>query len=584
MIQLLLTMINRFCFVAIVKNESHIIRRCLDSIVNIATSYLICDTGSDDDTPKIIESYMKEKNIPGQVIYNKWIDYGYNKSLLLKEAFINNKADNAKYLIWHDADEVFLTDVNDKQSFPTINDTNELYNYLESRTEPITYIKTYNGNLQYNRWNIVKNNQLYVWHSPKHEWLEGTIDNSLTFYDKIVLYAYPEGSSRTDPNKSVNDVNMFLKYIDNNGGDVKCPREVFYLAQEYESIDKLKAIEYYTKRTEITNGYCQEIYISYLRLGRLVDDNNEKIKYWTLGYNLLKSRLECIYELMLIYYNMNILIKSLEWSLKNQSREINHDDLFIEYDIYQYLFDLQLSLTAYYIGNYELANYINIKNLNKNRYQTCYELLLSNQKFFDEKIDKNKIFSVNKNIHKPNIVVVDNFYECPDIVRYHALNKEYNVYGNYPGIRTEAMNENEQNEIKNIFESIVGKKIVYWPYKYNGSFQYTTEKDISWIHRDNTDYSAIIYLTPNPPLNSGVVLYQHKGTNLEFTNCDKEEDILNLDSYNENNWKKIDIIGNKYNRCVIFNGKLSHKSNMYFGNDRYDGRLFQTFFFDVDKI
>ena len=68
-------MSNNFCFVAIVKDESHVIVRCLDSIINIATSYLICDTGSTDNTSELITDYMKNKNVPGQVIHKKWKNY-----------------------------------------------------------------------------------------------------------------------------------------------------------------------------------------------------------------------------------------------------------------------------------------------------------------------------------------------------------------------------------------------------------------------------------------------------------------------------------------------------------------------------
>ena len=44
----------------------------------------------------------------------------------------------------------------------------------------------------------------------------------------------------------------------------------------------------------------------------------------------------------------------------------------------------------------------------------------------------------------------------------------------------------------------------------------------------------------------------------------------------------IDRIGNKYNRLVIFDGFISHKSDEYFGSDKESGRLFQTFFFDCE--
>jgi len=80
--------------------------------------------------------------------------------------------------------------------------------------------------------------------------------------------------------------------------------------------------------------------------------------------------------------------------------------------------------------------------------------------------------------------VIDNFYADPDSVRDYALSKEFNVSGNYPGLRTETCT-NEGGYIDNIkstLENIIGKKITYFPLDdYNTSFQYTTKDAKTWI-------------------------------------------------------------------------------------------------------
>ena len=48
----------------IVKNESKIIERCLDSAKSIIDFVSICDTGSSDGTPELIENWCKENSIP----------------------------------------------------------------------------------------------------------------------------------------------------------------------------------------------------------------------------------------------------------------------------------------------------------------------------------------------------------------------------------------------------------------------------------------------------------------------------------------------------------------------------------------
>ena len=43
----------------------------------------------------------------------------------------------------------------------------------------------------------------------------------------------------------------------------------------------------------------------------------------------------------------------------------------------------------------------------------------------------------------------------------------------------------------------------------------------------------------------------------------------------------VDVVGNIYNRIVIFNAKFIHSASCYFGTNIDNGRLFQLFFFDI---
>ena len=49
-------------------------------------------------------------------------------------------------------------------------------------------------------------------------------------------------------------------------------------------------------------------------------------------------------------------------------------------------------------------------------------------------------------------------------------------------------------------------------------------------------------------------------------------------------WDRILTIGNVFNRLVLYRGTYYHRSDVAgFGKDKYDGRLFQTFFFDTEN-
>ncbi len=226
----------------------------------------------------------------------------------------------------------------------------------------------------------------------------------------------------------------------------------------------------------------------------------------------------------------------------------------------------RLSLAFYY---YTKEKPLNIKN---ETYHVEWKTILTTKSIIPIKYE-------NK-----NIIIIDNFYNDIDDVRIMALQQDYNVEGNYPGLRTKSFaNEN----IKLIFEKYIGKKIINWPNEYNGSYQYTTEKMDSWVHRDQTVWAGIIYLTPGAPLLSGTAFFKHKRTGIEnleeYNNSNKDiQKELDNDSQNMNKWEMIDYVGNKYNRLVLFQGSRNHRSMKYFGNNINDGRLFQTWFFDTE--
>ena len=45
----------------IVKNEEHVLKRCLDSFKAVADEIVIVDSSSDDDTVKEMEKYFEHK-------------------------------------------------------------------------------------------------------------------------------------------------------------------------------------------------------------------------------------------------------------------------------------------------------------------------------------------------------------------------------------------------------------------------------------------------------------------------------------------------------------------------------------------
>ncbi|MEM7396959.1 MAG: glycosyltransferase, partial [Verrucomicrobiota bacterium] len=85
------------CLNMIVKNESAVIERCLRSLIPIIDYWVICDTGSSDDTRERVRKALK--GIPGELHERPWIDFAHNRNEVLERS--RGKAD---YLLFIDAD------------------------------------------------------------------------------------------------------------------------------------------------------------------------------------------------------------------------------------------------------------------------------------------------------------------------------------------------------------------------------------------------------------------------------------------------------------------------------------------------
>ena len=190
-----------------------------------------------------------------------------------------------------------------------------------------------------------------------------------------------------------------------------------------------------------------------------------------------------------------------------------------------------------------------------------------------------------------SLIIVDNFYNNPDETRKWVLEQPFNVTGNYPGQRTTPVHH--WTDLKDTIQGIVekpGGKITKWDYDYTTAFQYTTKKDSSWIHPDHTTmWAGVCYLTPDAPVSGGTGLFKHKKTGWERAprlndgsyDMKKMKKHTDKDSRDFSKWDMSAMVGNIYNRLVLYRGDMFHSSLDYFGKDKNDGRLFQTFFFNT---
>jgi hypothetical protein len=194
------------------------------------------------------------------------------------------------------------------------------------------------------------------------------------------------------------------------------------------------------------------------------------------------------------------------------------------------------------------------------------------------------------------LIVIDNFYNNAIDTRNYILTQEFKVRGNYPGQRTISYANKYLQAIIQKYVEPFGGKITDFPIPkadgsdadkiYNGSFQFTTSRDRSWIHIDGfNNWAGVIYLTPDAPSRSGTAFYKL----YDGTTCKKDMELLDnkkeIDRFSQDltKWEEVDKVGNVFNRLILFNSNRFHMSMDYFGDTKENGRLFQVFFFSTEK-
>lgn len=186
---------------------------------------------------------------------------------------------------------------------------------------------------------------------------------------------------------------------------------------------------------------------------------------------------------------------------------------------------------------------------------------------------------------KKKIWCVENFYEDPLAVREFALKQEYLEGGlgrGFIGRRT-----HEQflfPGVKEKFEEIMGETIVVWESSnMNGRFQTAYAHEPLVYHCDEQRWAAAIYLTPDAPVETGTTLWRHKKYKMRHkTEMHNGPNGYAFDKgfLDKTPFEPVDVIGNVFNRLVIWDAGSIHSASQYFGAKNEDSRLFQIFFFD----
>ncbi len=333
----------KICFAAIFRNESSNVYRCLDAVKDIIDCVSICDTGSEDNTVELIEKWGKENNIPTAIHNHIFRNFGHNRTLSFtcaKESY-----PECDYCLLIDADMVLKIEDNfDKEGL------NEKSYLFQQGNATIKYWNTRLISMK-GEWECVGVTHEY-WQCNSYPGSSGTQTDRL---ESIWIDDIGDGGHKED--KFERDISLLLhelnheKIPDNLRG-----RYMFYLAESYKNNgDNAKSIYWYQKRIE-HGGWIEELFYSQMKIGLACKDlegheraAGELLKAW----NMKPNRAEPLYHLAKMYRAKGYNRLAYEFSrIGKKIPYPTNDSLFVNHNVYNYLFDFEISITAYYLGKY----------------------------------------------------------------------------------------------------------------------------------------------------------------------------------------------------------------------------------------
>lgn len=315
------------CLNMIVKNESNIIERMFDSVIDFIDTYCICDTGSTDDTIQKIETYFNKRNIKGKLVVEEFKNFEYNRNFAIEQA-----RDMADYILLMDADMLLTYKPNfNKETFLK----EKAYLILQGSTA-----------FNYYNFRLFHNDIAVKCVGYTHEYYD--VKTNTIKCDDLFIQDIGDGGCKE--NKYKRDIELLKLSIAENKD--LC-RSNFYLANTYRESgnneDAIKCYEYVLEH----QTWQEELFMSCLYMGQCfknIGEDERAVAIWLYGYNVCPSRVETLYELIKFYkdnrnYELCLMFYKTAITIESPQDCI----LFIRRDIYDHLLHHEFVIFGYYL-------------------------------------------------------------------------------------------------------------------------------------------------------------------------------------------------------------------------------------------
>ncbi len=350
------------CLCMIVKNEQHVLLRCLESVRRFIDHWVIVDTGSTDGTQNLVSEYFR--NIPGKLVERPWKNFGHNRSESI--ALARGCAD---YLLTLDADEYLQADL----SFQWPYLTHDAYEFLVD-----------SGGTTYSRIQLARSSLPWRYEGVLHEYVTCDRNHSQMLMPGMQTVRLLEGARSRDPLTYRKDASMLEEALKH---DPQNTRYTFYLAQSYRDAHEPElAIEWYQRRAAM-GGFAEEVWCSLYAIAQLLQGIDAAWKIveeaYLKAFTFRPHRAEPLYRIGLYHQHRKEYAQAITFFGPAMQIPLPAQDvLFLERDLYQFLLPLEYAVACYWLGRHHEAIAVTDHLLDdKSLSLTRKEHLLRNRQF-----------------------------------------------------------------------------------------------------------------------------------------------------------------------------------------------------------
>ena len=362
----------------IVKNETKVIRRCLDSVRPLVDYMLVVDTGSTDGTQQMIRDFLAEYDVEGAVIEEPWRDFAYNRSFALAQL---REVKDVDYAMIIDADDTLELDAGfDAHAFKA-QLTHDLYD-----------VPVREGGIAHHRPQLFSNRLPFSFKGVVHEYLEappGPLSRETS--RGFAIRASTGGARSQNPRKYQDDAALLERALASETDPFLISRYTFYLAQSYRDCgEREKGVANYLKRAEL-GFWGEEIYMSLLGAGNLMAalerPYDEVIATYERASQAVPARAEALHAASLYCRQKGKNADGVEFA--RRGLEINQpaSGLFVQPWVYEYGLLDEFAINAYWAGAYRESLDASLKLLASDTLpQSMVKRIAANARFAAEKM------------------------------------------------------------------------------------------------------------------------------------------------------------------------------------------------------